>query len=185
MSDRNGTFMLTASGRRFWPLDPRADEVDLWDIAQALANQGRYNGHTRHFYSVAQHCVELARWFLKQGNVDHARWACVHDAAEAYTGDMIRPLKPHFPEFIEVERKVERLVFDALGMRGELPKAVHDADKLIVRDEQLVLFPLEAIQREGIDKKARLGIEIRALMPNVARDRWLALHHELFVARAA
>lgn len=185
MSERKGDWMMTASGRQFWPLDPRAEDVEINDIAQALSNQGRYNGHTRHFYSVAQHCVELARWFLAKGDLPNARWALLHDAAEAYTGDMIRPIKPSIPQFGLVEALVERVVFDALGMSGDIPAAVKEADTLILRDEQLVFFPPDAVRRHGFDQKARLGIEIRPWLPTVAHDRFLSTHHDLFVARAA
>lgn len=101
---RTGDWMITFTGRKYWPLDPRADEVCIDDIATALAHQGRYNGHGRHFYSVAQHSAELARWFMAKGDHPLARWALLHDAAEAYVGDVIRPLKKFLPGFAEIER---------------------------------------------------------------------------------
>ena len=57
---RGGGWLQTWSGRMFWPLDPRDDEVDICDIAHALAHQCRFGGHCRRFYSVAEHCVLLS-----------------------------------------------------------------------------------------------------------------------------
>ena len=48
--NRVGQWMQTRSGRAFWPLDPRADEIDCSDVAHALSNLCRYGGHTREFY---------------------------------------------------------------------------------------------------------------------------------------
>jgi hypothetical protein len=183
---RRGDWMITASGRQFWPLDPRADEVDLWDVATGLAFQGRYNGQGRHFFSIAQHSVELARWFVGRRDLPNARWALLHDAWEAYAGDVIRPIKRDLPEYVAIERRGEPVVWAALGLEGELPAAVKDADSRILGDEMQALFPAEALKRHGLPRLPPLGIEIRALLPSTARDRFLALHRELFgPARAA
>ena len=171
---------MTWSGRQFWPLDPRPEEVALDDIAVALAHQGRYNGHTRHFYSVAQHSCELAAYFKKRGEIGLARFALMHDATEAYVGDIIRPLKPYLANFGAIEMRLERVIFDRFGLLGELPVPVKDADTRILTDEFLALFPREAVQLHRLDKRARLDIEIRALTPTAARDRFMATHRELW-----
>ena len=50
----------TYTGRKFWPLAPSPDDIDIFDIAQALSMTCRYKGHTNEFYSVAEHSVLLA-----------------------------------------------------------------------------------------------------------------------------
>ena len=88
MTDRKGSWIQTFTGRQFWPLDPRPEDVDIRDIAHALANCCRFSGHVRKFYSVAQHSViasQVVPWA--------ARLALLHDAAEAYMGDIARPWK--------------------------------------------------------------------------------------------
>lgn len=88
-ADRKGDWIQTYSGRRFWPLDPRPGEVDILDISHALANTCRFTGHCKQFYSVAQHSVLASRIV----NPEAALAALLHDAAEAYMGDIARPWK--------------------------------------------------------------------------------------------
>ena len=78
----------TFTGRHFYPLNPNADDVDIEDIAHALANTCRFNGHVSTFYSVAQHCV-LASQYCESDPL----WALMHDAAEAYLPDVAAPVK--------------------------------------------------------------------------------------------
>lgn len=178
-NERRGDWMMTWSGRQFWPLDPRPGDVDIDDIAHALGHQGRYNGHTRHFYSVAQHSVLLAEWFVKQGKPDLARQALLHDAAEAYVGDVIRPLKRDLPGFALIESLVEQ----AILKRFELPPialAVKDADGRIVIDEMIALFPYAALAETGISQRANLGLRIVAWTPPTAVDRFLEMYRQLW-----
>lgn len=84
-----GPAMQTRWGRAFYPLDPRPEDIDIADIASALSKLCRYTGHTKTFYSVAQHCVLVSTLVPEE----HARWGLLHDASEAYTGDMSRPMK--------------------------------------------------------------------------------------------
>ncbi|MFN4278320.1 MAG: transcriptional regulator [Ferrovibrio sp.] len=84
-----GPFTQVRGGRNFFPLDPRPNEVFIDDIAEALAKQCRYNGHCKPFYSVAQHSVLVSLVVPPK----HALAGLMHDAAEAYIGDTVRPLK--------------------------------------------------------------------------------------------
>lgn len=86
---RKGDWIQTFMGKKFHPLDPRPEDVDVRDIAHALANLCRFTGHTKTFYSVAQHCV-IASLHV---SAEAALPALLHDAAEAYMGDIARPWK--------------------------------------------------------------------------------------------
>lgn len=91
--------MQTHSGAQFYPFDVRPGDFDIEDIAHALSNQCRFAGHTREFYSVAQHSVlvsnEVERLFGKSHPmcVEWSLLALLHDAPEAYIGDLVRPIK--------------------------------------------------------------------------------------------
>lgn len=149
--DRIGDWMITFSGRRFWPLDPRAEDVDFRDIGHALANLCRYNGHVRRFYSVAEHCTLLAAYFERTGRVELARQALLHDADEAYVGDMIRPLKRDIPFFSTIGERIQAEVFALAGLDWPIDEAVHHADARIIVDEARELFLPSSLQSAGWD----------------------------------
>jgi len=95
-------WFLTASGKRFWPLDPRPEDICIEDIAHALSHICRFGGHVREPYSVAQHSV-IVSMIVKPEN---ALYGLLHDAAEAYAGDMVRPLKRGMPAYRSIESAV-------------------------------------------------------------------------------
>ena len=108
MDERKGDWMQIFTGKKFWPLDPKSEEVDIKDIAHSLAFQCRFNGHSNYFYSIAQHSVIVSKIVSK----DQAFAALLHDAAETYIGDMVSPLKRFMPEFKEIENKsAEKITF--------------------------------------------------------------------------
>lgn len=66
----DSTWIQTFTGRQFWPLDPRAEDVDIRDIAHALSMKCRYNGHCREFYSIADHSCRVAEVIHNADSVD-------------------------------------------------------------------------------------------------------------------
>ena len=178
---RTGDWMITFTGRRFWPLDPRVEDVSFLDIAHGLSLICRYGGHTGCFYSVAEHSVLLARHFMEQGRSDLARYALLHDASEAYIGDIIRPLKPELPQFKAVEGPLERLVLQAVGL-GDIPKEVHEADSAIIVNEACALFTPKVLERAGwvLPSLTLTGIDIMGWSPLYAEHEFLALFEHLF-----
>jgi hypothetical protein len=118
-----GGWMQTFTGRQFFPMDPRPEEVDPTDIAHALSLLCRYNGHVDRFYSVAEHCVHLSYVVPPE----HALWALLHDATEAYVGDMISPLKIHMPGYRAAE--------DRAAKHGHGEGVGHDSAEKVALDE--------------------------------------------------
>lgn len=127
--------------------------VDTTDIAHSLSMQCRFNGHTRHFYSVAQHCYLVADLVP----AEHQLAALLHDATEAYVGDLVRPLKQGMREFYECQNleslydAVERRVWIAICQRFDLglvlPDSVKHADLVALATEKRDLMPcLEGIE---------------------------------------
>jgi hypothetical protein len=106
------SWIQTYTGRKFDVLNPRAEDVCWIDIAHSLAHQCRFNGHTKQFYSVAHHSV-LASHHVPER---FALYALLHDAAEAYIGDMPKPVKNLFPEFEALEIRILAAVFEKAGI---------------------------------------------------------------------
>lgn len=141
---RNGDFGLTSSGRRFWPADPRLDDICLDDIAHALSMQCRFAGHCRQFYSVAQHSVLVAR-LVSPANI---LVGLLHDATEAYLQDIIRPLKRELrANYKPLETSWAHaigLVFGLGDRLVELPEEVHAADReVLVAEHRDLMAPSE------------------------------------------
>ncbi len=132
-------WILTASGRQFWPLTPRVEDVSIEDIAHALANVCRFTGHVRTFYSVAQHSVIVSHLCEPR----HALYGLLHDGSEAYLSDIARPVK-HTPEFAGyrvIERRLQEMIYQAFGLDADEPPDVKAADNVALVTEKRDLMP--------------------------------------------
>lgn len=172
-AQRFGAGQRTASGLTFYPLDPRPEEILIEDIAHHLARICRWGGAVERYYSVAEHSVLLAEHFVNSGDIDLARWALLHDAAEAYLGDVVRPLKPYFAEFKTFESQLERMIWQRFGLVGDLPAEVHAADTAILGDERRQLFKTKADPRLDRPGETGLGLEVVCLPPEHATETFL------------
>ena len=170
-----GNWMQTYLGGRFYPMAPLASEVHPEDIAHALSLVCRYGGHVMRFYSVAEHCLLLSYAVAPE----HALWALLHDATEAYVGDMVRPLKVHMPAYCEAEDRVMVAVAERFGLTGTtMPAEVKDADTRILLDERAaVMRPTgDDWQTDGLQP---LGVNVRGLQPRHVEALYLARLQEL------
>lgn len=127
-----GDWIQTYVGSQFWPIDPRASEIDPKDIAHALSMLCRFGGHCLRFYSVAEHSVLLARAVSKENRL----WALLHDATEAYLVDVPRPIKPFLIGYREAEDKIALAICERFSLPIEMPLEVKIADRRILTDEQ-------------------------------------------------
>ncbi len=132
----------THSGIAFDLLNPTPDMIDIGDIAHALSNVCRFGGHCREFYSVAQHSVHVAQWAYEATAEDYsyidpsmasevALWGLLHDAPEAYIGDMVRPLKHGSDcgvEFQQVERRIMDAICEKFDLDAAMPYHVREFD---------------------------------------------------------
>lgn len=132
LAARKGDWMITYTGAAFWPLDPRADEIRLDDIAAALSKLCRYGGHTIRYYSVAEHCVHAAS--KAPEGLELA--ALMHDASEAYLSDVIRPIKAHLTNYKTIEAELERVIAQRFGLPYPLPAEVKALDERMIADEK-------------------------------------------------
>lgn len=184
------TWMTTYTGKRF---DPERPAVCIEDIAHALALTCRYGGHCRYPFSVGQHSVLLARYALDHPGTMNPKAALLHDAAEAYLGDLPAPLK-HGTELGKLYREMESALLREICIALDVPTLqlhkVKPYDRRICTDEMLALWPerlhdigwfehdCAGLEAEG------LGIRIEPWSWQVAEDRFMRLARKLELAPA-
>lgn len=129
---RTGPTILLRSGAYFDLLAPETSAFTIGDIAHALSHLCRFTGHVHKFYSVAEHswhCSTIVPPKL-------ALHALMHDAAEAFIGDVAKPLKVLLPGYREIEKRIEAAVLRRCGLDPEMPPEVKQADLQMLRSEQ-------------------------------------------------
>lgn len=141
MEDERGYF-LGLQGERVFHYDGRdPTEVHVPDIARALSRIDRYNGHGSIRWTVATHSLHVA-WALRELGFDGLYLeGLLHDAEEAYVGDVIAPMKralyPAYHQFLAPIRRCVRIAF---GLEGDLPDHVREADTYVSYCESRLLF---------------------------------------------
>lgn len=164
------TFIRTYTGRKFWPLDPKPEEVAVEDVAHALSLICRFTGHTYCFYSVADHSLRvshlaeqlaLADWRKLVGKAtgEHswarkvALWGLLHDASEAYLCDLPSPIK-RAPGIGQIYKGFEARLMESIAVHFDLtphePALVKDADRILLNTEMRDLMT-DCIPYEGYD----------------------------------
>ncbi len=168
----------TQTGRYVDVRRPCAEDIDVRDIAHALSLQCRFNGHVREFYSVAEHCLRVADHLPKPLRVH----GLLHDAAEAYLGDIVTPVKRRLFGFAGLENGMLRAIYVHLGVPWPSRKEralVKQADIRALREEAYGLLPSRGIWH--IDSEPLMPERpLLCLAPYAARALWLqALGDEL------
>lgn len=174
------SWLQTRSGLAFDLERPAADQVAVEDLAAALSMQCRYNGHTGRHYSVAEHCCHVSDWVAEHSvGPDLALGALLHDASEAFVGDMPAPLKwtmtpPAKAWWDGVVADVDRVIAEALGVDPDLfhHRAVKTADLRILHDEATAIWGDHRARPWGIPGKP-LGVTIHFWDPGKACHEWL------------
>lgn len=154
MTPRAGDWMQTFLGRQFWPLDARAEEVHVIDIAHSLSQQCRFAGHCNEFYSVAEHSVRVSL----ACDEEDALWGLLHDAAEAYLVDLPTPVKRSMAAYTEIETRLQVVLSERFGLSVAMPASVKRADAVLLATEARDLmakppadwFPMPPPQQEKI-----------------------------------
>lgn len=154
-------------------LDPTSCDFTIDDIAHGLAHTCRYAGQAEGFYSVAEHSL-----LVSQAAVGHELAGLLHDAAEAFIGDVTRPLKQLLPDYKRIEAGIEAAIFSRLGLAG-VDAEVKQADLRVLAAEQAQIMP------EGTDAWAAeagvapASVTVECLPPEVAKTRFLDRYREL------
>lgn len=167
------TWMATYKGNRFDFNNMGKTVLDIEDIAHSLSLVCRFGGHCREFYSVAQHSVYVSQLCKP----DHKLAGLLHDATEAYIGDMVTPLKRLVPDFQNYEGDLWRVLAKQFGLPREMPQDVRDADITMLAAEARDLLNAD-VSTWGL-KAAPESIKIVPWAPKLAEKYFLEAFHTM------
>jgi hypothetical protein len=191
----------TFSGRYVDTRDPQVSTIDLGDIAHALSHICRYGGHCSTFYSVAEHAVCVSKRLERRGHGVGVQLAGLHhDDTEAYLGDIPRPLKGLLRTMSDAYDKLTERMDDAIRWQLNLNEGVPEFHDERIKDADNWMLFVEAkhflpsgginwsgsqlddwgIRQDGLPSRIITPDYFYAgLPPEVAKEQYLARHHEL------
>ncbi len=155
----------TFTGQLVNVLDPDPDTIKIDDIAHGLSNICRFNGQTREFYSVAQHCYLMAEYVA---HLPIALTTLLHDASEAYLLDIPRPVKHLLPQYQEAETKLMLVIAQKFGFQYPLPQ------EIIELDTQFLEMEYDWLMLDNFAPHTW-----KAWAPAYAKQRFLTLYKEI------
>lgn len=184
----NEPWMQVHSGKPFHFLSPGIADIDIHDIAHALSMQCRFGGHVRWFYSVAEHSINVSHEVPEE----YALAALLHDAAEAYIGDMVSPLKNIMSDFQVVEDRIDAAIKRRFNIplydhdqeqavkRADLALCIHEGRTLLTNQSLVDLWPFTHMPNYALNKEHTL----RGLTPEKAKSDFLRRFDQLLIARS-
>jgi len=167
-----GNSIRLRSGRYFDLANPQPDCFTVADIAGALSKICRFGGQISRFYSVAEHCCNCWRIAVCDGFPPAVQLACLlHDAAEAFIGDVVKPLKIMLPEYAKIESRIEGIIAEKYCVcLGD--SRIREIDHAMLIAERKALFSKDDAVWCG-EKEARRLMNVRfgCMAPPVA-EAW-------------
>lgn len=146
MRRENG--ILTYTNTLFYPLHPHVDEVKIEDIAHALSQMCRANGHFKTFYSVGQHSINCAQEAKARGLPNRMQLACLlHDASEAYISDITRPVKCYLEEYRKIEHNLQKVIYEKFGIEHLTEEEYNEIQEI---DNALLHHEFKSLHYQGI-----------------------------------
>lgn len=177
----NNTIRLR-SGRYFDLANPKPDQFTLGDVAGALSKICRFGGQIERFYSVAEHLIHCCGVAVGDGlPVEAQRAVFLHDAAEAFCGDMVKPLKVMMPEYSRVERAAEAAVAEMFDVDFEQWKAeIRQIDHGMLIAERNYFFSRDDVEWTG-EREARKLVDVyfEGWLPPQAEAQFLIAARQL------
>jgi hypothetical protein len=152
MRGLNMTSITTYTKKRFDPILPEEELIDILDIAHSLSLLCRANGHFPEFYSVGEHCVNCACEARARGYSKRVQLACLlHDASEAYLSDVTRPVKSALPEYKKIEKNLEAAIYKKWldsALTDEEYSLMREVDDALLYHEMLTYFGEKIYEKE-------------------------------------
>lgn len=179
LPDPNGDWFLTYTGRKFYPTNPKPEDVCIEDIAHHLSRLCRFGGASGPFYSIAQHSIIVASLVQPEFRL----LALMHDATEAYCNDIVRPLKYAMPRYLAIEDLIWLAVAEKFNLPINSPTDIPEikqADNVALMTERRDLLTQTdyqwSLDRQGYKPAA---VKIIPMASDAAEQAFLAMFHEL------
>ena len=132
------SWIQTKTGRKFYPLKPKCEDIDIEDIAWSLSNICRYNGHCKRFFSVAEHSIYASERLPPR----YALEGLMHDAAEAYIGDISTPVKQLLPDIKKIEHVILKCIAEKFKLEYPFREAIKKVDlRLLATEASQIMNP--------------------------------------------
>jgi len=174
---KSSSWIQTFTGKQFFL--ETAETIDIEDIAHSLSMTCRFNGHCTRFYSVAEHSIRVSDML----SADLALWGLIHDAAEAYIGDIPSPIKRNLMYYAPneystsiktVEARIMRKISEKFGLRWPMPKEVTHADLVMLATEKRDLMKQEPAPWLPLPDPLEERIVV-TMCPQEAKEKFLRL----------
>lgn len=184
--DNNQGCIQTYTGKMYSVRKPDPAKVCIEDISIALGRTPRFGGHTRVPYTVVDHSYYVWKWVTTQtDSLDVQLAALLHDAQEAYLGDIPKPIKPLLVGFDVVEEVNQRAVAEAFGLDPDLfrHELVKKADAILLATEKRdVMGPCE--QEWHMDLPEPWDRKVSQYQQDISEGRFEGVFHMLQFRRA-
>lgn len=161
--------------------NPDPATIEIQSIAASLSKICRFGGHSPQFYSVAEHCVHATGLAASEGFRGADLVAILlHDAAEAYCGDMVKPLKIMMLEYAVVERRLEAAIEKAFGIDFSAHQtAIKRFDRAMLKAEKIAMWPNDAQEWTGFRSIEDTVVSFGFWAPGKAEANFLSMARAL------
>lgn len=161
--------------------NPDPETIEVNSIAAALSKVCRFGGHCPKFYSVAEHSIHATAMAIAEGFGGDALVAVfLHDAAEAYIGDMMKPLKVMMPQYSEAEQRMESAIESAFGIKfGRFTDTIKRFDRAMLKAEKVTMWPEDTEKWAGFGEIEDREVKFQFWTPSDAEMQFLAMARTL------
>lgn len=139
VGDKMNEKFTTYYGLEFEPQNIESKNIYIKDIAHSLARICRFNGHIVGYYSIAQHCIQVSNRLKEQGYDENIQLCgLLHDASEAYLGDIPTPIKKHLSDYSLLEVKYQNVIlkkYNLLVIWNSVHFLIKEVDTAVLLDE--------------------------------------------------
>lgn len=177
MMDDLGPYVRLKRLNKVHFLNPRREEIFIDDIAYGIARINRYQNTIEPHYSVAEHSILMAHYFLKDGYTDLAKQCLIHDAEEYIFGDIAAPIKAFLPDYRALTDKFTAF----LAMHFSLSYPFHPSVKLI---DQRICMAEQRDLRGHVPETYKVdpleGVNFQCWDWQTAKSEYLIMFYSLF-----